>query len=165
LRKQKDVTITQEGRDNGKTFRITEMPALKAEKWATRALLAVARSGVDIGDIENAGMHGLARLGIQALTKLNYYDIEPLLDEMLECISIKEKVTARDLTEDDIEEAATYLVLRKEVLDLHMGFSRNATQSMSTSVMASPESIPSNTPTSHDPSVRFSRSPRTKPQR
>ena len=43
-RKVEYITIDQEGRDQGKTFKITEMPALKAEKWATRAFLALAAS-------------------------------------------------------------------------------------------------------------------------
>jgi hypothetical protein len=35
-------------RDKGKRFKITEMPAMKAEKWAARFFLALAKSGIDI---------------------------------------------------------------------------------------------------------------------
>src|SRR5215469_152424 len=46
-RRSIDITITPElcpsveGRDNGKVFRVTEMPALQAEEWGTRATLAL----------------------------------------------------------------------------------------------------------------------------
>lgn len=136
---------------------------MKAEKWAMRALLAVARSGVDIGPAANGGMQSLAILGIKALTKVNFDDVEPLLDEMLECIWIKEAHIVREITENDIDEAATLLLLRKEVLDLHMGFSQAASPSISTSGASALK--PSNIPTSQDPSVRFSRSPRAKQPR
>ena len=42
-RKTKIVTIAAEGRDYGKSYLLTEMPALKAEKWATRAMMALIR--------------------------------------------------------------------------------------------------------------------------
>ncbi len=171
MRKEMDYAITEEGRDKGKVYHLREMPALKAEKWATRAFLAAAKSGVDIGNVDIAagGMQALAILGIEALTKMDYADAEPLLDEMLECISIKPNpqnpAIIRPLFEDDIEEVKTIILLRKEVLMLHMGFSQSGSQSTSTSADLSPASSPLNTPISQDPSVRFSRSPKTKPQR
>ena len=38
------------GRDAGKSFTLTEMPADQAERWAIRALLALAGAGVDRPD-------------------------------------------------------------------------------------------------------------------
>ena len=49
-RKTKRVTITAEGRDKGKTFLITELPADQAERWAIRALLALIQSGAVISE-------------------------------------------------------------------------------------------------------------------
>lgn len=169
MRKQIDVRISTDGRDKDKVFFLTEMPALQAEKWAMRALMAVARSGIDIGQVANGGMQALAVIGIQAVMKLDFGDAEPLLDEMLTCIQIKPNPQnpgiVRPLMPDDIEEVSTLFELRKEVLDLHMGFSQNAGLSKQTSGNEVPASNSSNIPTSHDPSVRFSRSPRTKPGR
>ena len=37
---RKDMTITiEEGRDTGKTFRVTEMPVSRLEKWCARPSL------------------------------------------------------------------------------------------------------------------------------
>ena len=125
MRKTLDITINDAAsRDNGKTFRITEMPASKAEKWAIRALLAVAKSGVELppGAL-NGGMRVVAYLGLQALTNLQFEDAEPLLDEMMACVSIVEPKIVRALTEDDIEEVRTRINLREKVMELHLGFS------------------------------------------
>ena len=94
---------------------------------AMRALLALQRAGVEIPDdaVQN-GMAGIAGVGIDALGRLSFHEVEYLLDEMFECIQIKPdpKLSAvRDLIEDDIEEVKTRLLLRKEVLELHLGFS------------------------------------------
>lgn len=167
-RKEIDITITDEGRDIGKIFHIKEMGAIQAEQWAYRAIMAVARSGVDIGDAASGGMQTLARLGIEAITKVHFEDVKPLLDEMLDCITVKPNpknlaIVRPLMVDDDIEEVQTLLQLRKEVLNLHLGFSKPADQSKST--LGTSASNSSNTPISQDPSVRFSHSPRAKPQR
>lgn len=128
MRKEIDVTITDGGsvevnRDFGKTFHLTEMPAMVAEKWATKALFALAQSGVDINPgLLNAGMNGLAVIGIQALLNVKFEAAEPLLDQMMACVKIKEPSITRALTPDDIEEVKTFFTLRGEVLKLHLGF-------------------------------------------
>lgn len=130
MRRVKHVTIqgaSPEDRDKGKIFLITEMPAAKAEEWAMRALLAVTRGGLDIGDAEGQGMAGIARLGLQSLTKLSFEDLKPLVDEMFECVVIcpdkRNLGVSRSLREDDIEEVSTRLQLRAEIFTLHTGFS------------------------------------------
>ena len=108
-RKEAVITLKDAGRDTGKTFIIKEMPASQAEKWAARAFLALAKSGVDIPeDISSIGAAGIAIMGLKALAGLKYEEAEPLLDEMMTCISIipdasRPNVT-RHLIEDDIEE-------------------------------------------------------------
>ncbi len=111
-------------RDVGKTFLITEMPASQAERWAMKALLAVARAGIDlpVGLYEQGSMRTLAVLGLQAVTSIQFEEAEPLLDEMMKCVQIVEQKATRDLTEDDIEEVRTRLLLRRKVLELHVGF-------------------------------------------
>jgi len=137
-RKTKLVTIAaNDSRDRGKTFWITEMPPRQAEKWATRALLAVSRSGRDMGgdaaDLASSGMAGLAALGFQAFARMDFDDAEPLLDEMLSCVSFVPDPTKIDqatqrplmfpLGPDDIEDVQTLLTLRSEVIEVHTGFS------------------------------------------
>ena len=166
MRKEIDVTITDPGRDQGKTFHIREMPATRAEKWAMRALLAVARSGVDLpDDFTGMGMQGIALVGIRAITKITFEDAEPLLDEMMECVTIKpdprNPAIMLALIEGDIEEIATLVKLRQEVINLHVSFFTSAGPLKSTS-QASPASSSSNTKTSPEPSVRFSQ--RAKPR-
>lgn len=128
--KQKTITIP-DGEDKGKVFLLTRMPSFKAEKWAMRALLAMARNGIEVpDDIESMGMAALAYMGVQAIASLRWEDAEPLLDEMRECIKIvpdpKAPTFSRDIIEEDFEEVATLLTLRKEVLRMHVNFTMNA---------------------------------------
>jgi hypothetical protein len=128
-RKTIDVTIQAEGRDRGKVLSITELPASQAEKWATRALLALSKAGVEIPDnIADAGLAGVAILGLKALGGMSFKDAEPLLDEMMACVKIKpsphdKPEIIRSLVESDIEEIATRVFLRSAVFELHTGFS------------------------------------------
>lgn len=132
-RKQATVTISAEGRDKGKVFVLTELPAYEAEDWAGRALFALMNAGVEIPDnIAEAGLAGVAALGIKALTKLPYDSAKPLLDSMMKCVQIQPSPSVvRPLVDDDIEEVATLLTLRKEILGLHMDFSMAVAQSIS----------------------------------
>lgn len=123
-RKTKQVTITTEGRDKGRTYLITEMPATQAEKWAMRAMSALLKSGVYVPDsVLDRGLAGIAAVGIKGLMGMQFQDAEPLMDEMFACIQIVEPAITRKLTENDIEEVATRLLLRSEVIELHVGFS------------------------------------------
>lgn len=143
-RRESKITIRTEadsklkpGRDEGKIFVLKEMSATQAEDWAMRALLALTNAGADIPDgAEGAGMAGLAVMGIQALAGLKYADVKPLMDEMFTCVQIqpnpRDPNLVRALVEDDIEEVATRLQLRKAILELHMGFSLPGVQSTST---------------------------------
>lgn len=133
-RKTDIVTIPLEGRDKGKVFLITEMGAVQGERWATRALLAIGRSGLEIpDDLRGAGMAAIAIYGVRALTRLDYADAQPLLDEMMRCVRFvpdprhanfsREMVMTESGEGDDIEEVATLLYLRSKVFELHTGFS------------------------------------------
>jgi hypothetical protein len=147
-RKTLTITIDTNGRDQGKTYLLREMPSSQAEKWAARALLAMAKSGVEVpDDIATAGLAGVAALGIKALGGMAFEDAEPLLDEMFACISFipdpSRPQVVRGLIEDDIEEISTRLRLRKEVFFLHVNFSMPAAGSISTSLPATGAVTPS----------------------
>lgn len=134
-RKAETVTITDEGRDQGKSFLITEMPASQAERWALRVLSALARSGVDVPeDVAQMGMAAIAQIGLRALAGVNFLDAEPLLEEMFACVQILPDPTNPAIvrpirTDDDIEEVKTRLFLRGRVLALHVDFSKLADRS------------------------------------
>ena len=128
MRKEITLTISAEGRDQGKVFFIREMSAVRAEKWATRALLALGRSGARVpDDVAASGLAGLAALGLRAMAGLHYHDAEPLLDEIMTCVQIipdpARPMVRRGTIEDDFEEVMTLVKLRDEVLSLHLGFS------------------------------------------
>ena len=122
MRQTKIVEIT-EGRDTGKTYQITEMSAEAAEWWAFRALQAVASSNVDLS--LQAPMRELAVQGIKALAGVAPDMARPLLDEMMSCVQILVPATQkpRPLLDGDIEDVKTRFMLRKAVMELHLGFS------------------------------------------
>jgi hypothetical protein len=162
MRKTKMITIpgtpTEERgqRDNGKHFLITEMPADQAERWAMRALMAVADAGVDLPDAAlGSGMAGIAVLGIRAIFRVPFAAAEPLMNEMMDCVQIVadlRKPFPRAPAGDDIEEVQTRLLLRSEVFELHTGFSVADAISESLVEMRSARTSES-TPTSPSPSA------------
>jgi hypothetical protein len=124
-------TVTDENRDKGKIFVLTEMSASQAESWAIRAGLALAKSGVELpAGFETMGMAGMAEIGIKALAGLHYELAEPLLAEMFACVQTQpdpqNPQVKRALVETDIEEVSTRLKLRAEVWKLHTGFLKAA---------------------------------------
>lgn len=131
-RKTEIVNVTSEGRDKGKQFIITEMPALRAERWAFRALLALAHSGVQLPEgAADGGMAVLASAGLQALNSLDFEEARPLLDEMWSCVqivpdpknqSIVRLLVIREGEGDDIEELTTIFQLRERIFRLHTDF-------------------------------------------
>jgi len=109
------------GRDAGKQFQITEMSARAAHDWATRALLAMANSGVEVGDdIMSRGLAGIASLALNLLGRIPADRALPLLDELLNCVMIDFGKGSRKLIDDDFEEVSTIFQLQKEVFMLHI---------------------------------------------
>lgn len=128
MRKTLDLAITAEGRDKGKLFVLTEMSAVKAEKWTARAVLALTKSGANLPlDVFDKGAAFSLGVVVSALGGVEFADVEPLLDEMMACVTIapdpRKRVVTRPLVEDDLEEVATILKVREELVTLHTGFS------------------------------------------
>jgi hypothetical protein len=134
-RKHKVVAVPSfqgtNNRDFGKLFFITEWPAARAETWGLRMTMAFNRSsGALPMSMVGIGMEGIAILGINTFLRgsIQADEIIPLLDELLECVAIIRDPKFPDVvtpitSPDDIEEVATRLWLRSEVLRLHTGFS------------------------------------------
>lgn len=137
MRKEKYVEIEADGRDKGKTFYIKEMPSTQAARWADRALLALTHAGVELPpNFREMGMAGMAVMGLHALMGLNYAEVEPLLDELMECVQFVPSARAapRPLNADeDVEEPLTIMNLRLEAFLLHVGFTMAEIQSSWTS--------------------------------
>jgi len=135
VRRTCEVTITEEGRDKGKTYLLTELPAEQAESWAFRAINALMRSGIKLPDsivtaAASGGMQALSAISpvaiIAGFSGVNWEDVDPLLREMMTCVKIKRPDgVAYDLipANDDIAEPLTRMKLRLEILNLHLGFS------------------------------------------
>ena len=132
-RKTREITITAEGRDKGKTYIITEMSALKAERWARHGLAAVAKGADMPADIENAGMAAWASLAVRAIANMPEDQADRMWDDLLACVAIKTAVKPEgrplilDVDDGDyVEEPQTILKLRMEAFDLHTGFLKTA---------------------------------------
>ena len=132
--KSKIVTPPSElaGRDRGKQYLITEMPAVRAEKWAMRMMLLLRNSRTALPlNIESFGMVGVAIIGLNAWIQgeIDPVRLEPLMDEMLTCVQMvrdpKFPDIASQVIEGDIEVLAVLLWLRSEVVALHTNFPTN----------------------------------------
>ena len=87
MRKVLNFKIEKEGRDKGKLFQITEMSAVAGDRWATKALFAIAKGDVVIPEsISGSGFAGIAKLGLQMLLLAPYELCEPLLMDLLACV-------------------------------------------------------------------------------
>jgi len=129
MRREKDFKVEAVGRDQGKLFHLTEMSAFAAEKFAAKVILALMKSGVKIPEnVKDAGLAGLATIAMSAFGGIHPDVLMPLLDEMMECVKIVPDPrnpigSIRALVPEDIDEVATLLKLRQELLELHLGFS------------------------------------------
>lgn len=129
-RKIETITIEAPGRDKGKKFILTEMPADQGERWALRALLALTNTGAAVPEEAlGAGMAGLAAVGIQALGMLSAEKVQPLLDELWPtCVAYEHSTKFPPRTPlggagGDIEEVGTRITIYKALLKLHTDFS------------------------------------------
>lgn len=120
-RKTQEVVITEENRDTGKTFIVTEPSAVAAAKFARKAMGSIARSGYIPESLLGEGMTGMADAGFAAL----YFcaDADELLGELLACAKLKLPAGVRDVIESDIEESSTINALQLAAYQLIVGFS------------------------------------------
>lgn len=133
-RKTQTLTITDDGRDKGKRFVLTEMPAYQGIKWADRCLLAIAASGAKLPDgAMGSGMLGLLAAGVTALDNLEYDVVAPLLDELMSCAAYQPNPNQPNVTVPvflgegcQIEEIKTFWSLRVALFQLMTGFTMAA---------------------------------------
>lgn len=122
-RKTCRVTIDADGRDKGKTFVLTELPALDIERWTVRLILALGKNGVSLPDVQaDSGFAGIAGVLWALMAQVSPEEAETLMATMLEGLKIDEGKITRNLVPDDIEEPETLLQIRMAWVDLHAGF-------------------------------------------
>ncbi len=145
-------------RDKGKKFEIREAPALQAEKWFWRLVIALKGTAGEIPqEVASFGIVGVAIRGVNTFlaADVDFAKLDPLLDELMTCVkfvrdaSVADKTTGRPLatliTADDIEEIKTIAWLRSEVLRIHTNFSlADGLMKLVTSVM---NPLPASPPT------------------
>ena len=142
-RKTKTLVI-ESGRDQGKSFLITEMPVTRADKWANKALCNLLKAGIDpkavnvnllINTIDPnqevkidrmGGMLELATLLGRAVGGIPYETLQDLKDELIdECVQIiPSGGSPRQFLsiDDELESLFTLESLRKEALLIHIDF-------------------------------------------
>jgi len=142
-RKTKTLVI-ESGRDQGKSFLITEMPVTRADKWANKALCNLLKAGIDpkavnvnllINTIDPnqevkidrmGGMLELATLLGRAVGGIPYEILQDLKDELIaECVKvIPSGGMPRPFLsiDDELESLLTLENLRKEALLIHIDF-------------------------------------------
>jgi hypothetical protein len=130
-RRTDKVLIEREGRDRGKLFIITEMPAMQAEYWAGRLLtmFAAGNSQVPSGFFQMGFEGAAAWIAVHGIGGIDWSVCKPLLDEMMNCVTVQpdpSRNVTRPLVQDDIEELSTLMTLREAWFDTHLGFSVRA---------------------------------------
>lgn len=120
------------GRDHGKVFVLTEMPATEAEPWATKAALLLAKAaGTELPD-DAQGVAALASLDTKQLPSLVKLKVaqalqDPSLDAWWNCVQYQhdpQQMPQKIIHGDgcQIEDISTISFLRAKVLELHTSF-------------------------------------------
>lgn len=122
-----DYTHNKAGSDHGKRFVLTRMDAFSADKWARHILQAAIRGGARIGaDLADAGVAGLASLGIEIFGFMEETELDRALDRLMQCVALRPDPahpdTTRAVIATDFEEPDTLGLVRAEAFRLHVGF-------------------------------------------
>ena len=122
-RKTCRVTVDADGRDKGKTFVVTKLPALDIERWTVRLVLALGKNGVNLPGVQaDSGFAGIAGVLWALLAQVSPKEAETLMATMLQGLKIDEGKITRDLVDGDIEDPETLLQVRLAWVELHAGF-------------------------------------------
>ncbi len=129
-RKIERLTITSEGRDKGKVFVLTEMPADQGERLANRIVFALLNTGAAIPEEAlGAGWAALAALGLQAIGLLKSETVQTILDDAWASSVMYEHKPNIPLqaivggVNSQIEEVGTRYTIHLALWKLHTGFS------------------------------------------
>lgn len=129
----KEIEFTMDaGKDAGKTFKITELPAVQMDRWMTRLLGCFAKQDLTIYDIVNMTFSQLAN----SIYKIeSEEEKEALFDELLASCSLKKEGIFIPMKGDNINSFVdswqTLFRLREEALKLNLGFFEDGEESTS----------------------------------
>lgn len=124
-RHTKSITITDDNRDKGKTFLLTELASYDAEMWVWKLIPVLSAVGFTVDDnVLKGGFAAIAAMGAAAILRMPYEVTKSLLDEMLACIGYVHNPAHAPQpiyldAKCQIEEISTWFQLRKAVLELH----------------------------------------------
>lgn len=121
------------GRDKGKNFLITEMPAIQADEWAHRLIEQAANSGVnlknvDVLNLDTKSMSGMIEIGAAIFSILGRIPYETSRDMKFELLNRCVKIVPTGgqprqcLWEQEIEDFQNFTLLAAEALKVHIGF-------------------------------------------
>ncbi len=134
-RREIDYVVSDEGRDKGKVFHITEMSSIRAEKWAMRTMRAMLMAGIPVTpEMMAGGIGSLATMNPLAIMNVDMGEVFALGDELMTCVQIRPDKSHPELlrtpdAEGDIEEIKTRLNLKLAAYHLIVGFSPAAVPS------------------------------------
>ena len=125
---RKTATIViKDGRDKGKQFLITEMPATEGATLSFQVFQLLAESGIDL-EIKSLDPIGILKAVIRALSTLPRADFEYYRDWLFKHIQWQSptdvkavrKVILSDRDDSDIEDVMTILELMQTALKLNL---------------------------------------------
>lgn len=130
--KTKTVTI-EKGRDEGKEFLITELPAIKADEWAHQLLEQAANSGVNLKDVDvlnlnTQSMAGMIEIGAAVFTVLGRIPFETSREMKFSILNSCVKIIPKGgearpcMWEDEIKDFKNFTVLFAHAIGLHVDF-------------------------------------------
>ena len=129
MRKTEIIKLMDDGQE--RTFRITQMPATKAERWANRAMFLIIGAGKDIK--KDATLDDVIRM----IASIDYDKAEPLYNELIECCTFLPDGNAngagigctQDTIDAQIIDPMNLYKLRMAAAKLNFGFFMSALQS------------------------------------
>ena len=130
--KQKTVTI-EKGRDKGKTFLITEMPAIQADEWAHRLVEQAAKSGIDLKNtdvlnLDTGSMAGMIEIGSAVFVTLGRIDYqtsrELKFDILNRCVQIVPTggEPRMCMWDQEIKDMQNFTILAAHAIGIHVDF-------------------------------------------
>lgn len=129
----REIEFTMDaGRDAGKTFKITELPAVQMDRWLTRLLGCFATQEITIYDLQEMTFAQLSN----CIYKIDSEEEKELLfSELLESCSLKKEGIFIPMKGDNInsfvEDWRTLFRLKEEALKLNLGFFEDGEESTS----------------------------------
>lgn len=112
------IAAERENRDSGKHFSVELLSAWDAEKWASEAVFAIAKT--------HGSMEALAGFGIAALMQLPFDKYESLMGRLMARVKfVKDPMKPHDgiaILPAHFQEVSTLFKLKKFILEAHINF-------------------------------------------